>query len=208
MWPAWSTRLLSDLRGTAVVRSTLSCATLLAGSTVTPAAAVRLLGSTVTPNAMNQRLWVLRNSAYWPEISAALILLSDYLDEEGAPIDYARRRDLDYSTLISEAQWEQMLGQFQDRPGEESPPVTFARHYLVERLTGGPPQPTVAAVDVPDEYTQSWSAMRQKGVAGLCAAFDDCARSFLARLAIDEPVVWRPPFDLLADLGLPVPATN
>ena len=209
MWPAWSTRLLSDLRGTVVVRSTLSCATLLAGSTVKPAAAAKLLGSTVTGNAMNHRLWVLRNSAYWPRVSAALIRLSDYLDEEGAPIDYARRRGLDYYTLLSDAKWAKTVGKLRDRLGDREFGATYARHLLVERLTGGSPQLAIAAANATDRAAQSWlNTSSQTGTAGLDAALDDIARSFLARLAIDEPVVWHAPLDLLADLGLPAPATK
>jgi hypothetical protein len=99
MWPAWSERLLPDLRKTAVARGTLSFATLLAGSTVKTVAAARLLGEEVTPNALNHRLRMLRNTAYWQPICVALIRLSDYLDEFGAPIDYQRRRSIDYSAL-------------------------------------------------------------------------------------------------------------
>jgi hypothetical protein len=42
MWPEWSERLLPDLRATTATRTTLSVATLLAGSRVKPAAAARL----------------------------------------------------------------------------------------------------------------------------------------------------------------------
>lgn len=91
MWPKWSERLVPDLRRTAVARTTLSCATLIAGSEVKTVAAADLLGERIAPNALNHRLWVLCTSAYWQSICAALIRLSDYLDGIGAPIDYQRR---------------------------------------------------------------------------------------------------------------------
>jgi hypothetical protein len=80
MWQEGSRLLLPDLRQTAVARSTLSCATLLADNTVKTVAADGLLGEAITANALNHRLWVLRTSAHWQSICAALIRLSDYLD--------------------------------------------------------------------------------------------------------------------------------
>lgn len=118
MWPAWSDRLLLDLRKTAVARMTLSCATLLAGGTVKPVAAERLLGEAITPNALNHRLWVLRSFAYWQSICVGLIRLSDYLDSFGAPIDYQRRRHLDYSELLPADSWQQICTQVGDSRGE------------------------------------------------------------------------------------------
>ena len=49
-------RLLSDLRCTVVARTTLSCATLLAGSEVKNVAAANLLGERIAPNALKHRL--------------------------------------------------------------------------------------------------------------------------------------------------------
>jgi hypothetical protein len=204
MWPAWSARLLSDRRGTAVLRSTLSCATLLAGSSVKPATAAKLLGSTVTGNAMNHRLWVLRDSAYWPKVCVALIRLSDYLNKDGAPINYARRRRFNYSALLNDARWEKTLRQSWDRLGNQQAGAMHARHLLVERLTGGSPQLATPAANV---AARRWlNASPHTSVAAFNATLDDIARSFLARFAIDEPVVWHAPLYLLDDLGLSAPA--
>jgi hypothetical protein len=137
MWPKWSERLLPDLRCTAVARTTLSCATLLAGSEVKTVAAANLLGERIAPNALNHRLWVLRTSAYWQSICAALIRLSDYLDGVGAPIDYQRRRNLDYSELLTEDSWRQICTQAGD-PLREPRTAVGAQCYLIEKLSGSP----------------------------------------------------------------------
>lgn len=209
MWPEWSARLLPDLRPTPVARSTLSCAVLLAGSTIKPAVAAKLLGSTVTPNAMNSRLWVLRSSAYWLDISIALIRLSDYLDEEGAPIDYGRRRGLNYSALFDEERWKDLSRQLWNGPGNGDSTTAHARHYLVERLMGNSPLSTNAAVEVPRGSARSHVIPSPRArSADVYAALDVCAESFLARLGIDEPVVWHPPLDLIDDLELPESASK
>ena len=108
LWPEWARQMLSDLRPTVVMRETLSCAALITGSTLKPVDAVRLLGEVNTSDTLNQRLWTLCGSTYWDSISAALIRLSDYLEEHGGLIDYERRRRLDYSDLISENSWQQV----------------------------------------------------------------------------------------------------
>ncbi len=109
LWPEWACQMLSDLRPTVVLRETLSCAALLTGSTLKPVDAVRLLGEVNTSDTLNQRFWTLCGWTYWDSISAALIRLSDYLEEHGGLIDYERRRRLDYSDLISENSWQQQV---------------------------------------------------------------------------------------------------
>jgi hypothetical protein len=207
MWPAWSDRLLPDVRRTAVARMTLSCATLLAGSTVKTVAAACLLGETITANALNHRLWMLRNSVYWQSICAALIRLSDYLNDFGAPINYQRRRNLGYSALLPEDSWQQICAQAGDSSPEPRTRVGGARCYLIEKLSGSPAPGLLTLNEEGDErafarlcidFRKSMSTRRE-------ALLDDYAQGFLAQHGIDEPVVWHAPLDLLGDLQLPGP---
>lgn len=205
MWPAWSARLLPDVRRTAAMRTALSYAALLTGSTVPPGQAIALLGDDVSLNALNWRLWLLRSSAYWKSICAALVRLSDYLDRHGAPIDYRRRRSLDYSVLLPGAVWEDICHRSGGRLGDGRSGV--ARCYLSERLSGTSPQrlaPVLAEADA-------------RGLGGAVGTFrramsdyrmtllDQHAEHFLAERGIDEPVTWHAPLDLVTDLGLPGP---
>jgi len=134
MWPTWSDRLLPDLRRTVVARETLSWATLLPGSTIDTVAAAHLLKQPVRRNTLNQRLWVIRSSASWESTCAGLITLSDYLEKKGAPIDYERRRQLDYSSLLSEEAWERICSEV-DGPVRHAS-ASNAHAYMVEALTG------------------------------------------------------------------------
>jgi TniQ len=193
LWREWSDRLLTDVRPTVVMRRTLSCATLLAGSTVKPVAAADLLGEAITPNALNHRLWVLQGSAYWLPMCAALIRLSDYLDAHGAHIDYSRRRELDYSTLLPNDVWQQM------RRIDGSPlqvrSVAAARGYLISELTGS------AARDTQDAALAS--TLEKAMSPDLRTDLAVRAQTFLFEQGIDEPVSWHAPLGLLKDLALP-----
>lgn len=205
MWQEWSKPLLPDLRETAVVRATLSCATLLVGSQVKTVGAARLLGDPVTANALNQRLWLLCGSAYWQSIGAALIRLSDYLNTFGAPIDYQRRRNLDYSGLLSEKVWNQMCIQA-DEPPVAVRPAIGARYYLIERLSGTPAQWLQAGNDSDARMVTALVINLRRGMrTRLEDLLDDHAQSFLAERGVHEPVVWHPPLALLDDLDLPHP---
>jgi hypothetical protein len=206
LWPAWSEHLLPDIRKTAVARTTLSCATLLAGSSVKIVAAAGYLGERVSPNALNHRLWVLRSSAYWQSICAALIRLSDYLDDVGAPIDYQRRRHIDYSALLPEDSWQQMYSQAGDTLRDPRTAVA-ARCYLIEKVSGTSALALLTLGAEQDERALATlvTAFRPSVTARFEELLDGHAQSFLGERGIDEPVKWHPPLDLLADLQLPGP---
>lgn len=216
MWPEWSAHLLHDLRETSALRSALSIMTVLIGSAVRPIEAARMLGERATANALNQRLWVLRSSQYWRGICAGLIRLSDYLNETQAPIDYGRRRHLDYSTILSDREWKKIRKHMGTLPCDEDTRLS-ARCYLVERLTGWPSAAQGLAPAAPGHRrfgvqpfsdgaaTRSTVAFRQQAGPGQLKVLDDYAQVFLRWHRIDEPVTWCPPLDLLAGLGLPKP---
>jgi len=187
MWPAWSDRLLLDLRKTTVTRMTLACATLLAGSTVKTVAAARLLGEKITANALNHRLWMLRSSAYWQPVCAALIRLSDYLDGFGAPINYQRRRDLDYSGLLRDDSWGQVFTHAGDSLQQPRAAVA-ARCYLVEKLSGSPAPGLLALEKGLDEraLTRLCSDFRKGMSTRREALLDDYAE--ILSIPVDEVV--------------------
>lgn len=193
LWREWSDRLLLDIRPTIVMRRTLSCATILVGSTVKPVAAAELLGEAITPNALNERMWLLQGSAYWLPMCVALVRLSDYLDDYRALIDYRRRRRLDYSALLPNDVWQQMLrrdgGQLRIRT------VAAARSYLIAELSGGAGRDKYEAASI--------TAFQKTLTPDLRTALAVRAQNFLNERGIDEPVSWRAPLDLLDGLALP-----
>ena len=197
IWPTWSDRLLPGLRRTVVARETLSWATLLAGSAIDTVAAAHLLKQPVRRNTLNQRLWVIRSSASWESICAGLITLSDYLDNDGAPIDYERRRQLDYSTLLSEEAWEQICSEV-DGPIRHASAAS-ARAYMVEVLTGCP-----TSRERHQRLRTGRKAEFRDPPRNMLGALDEHARSFLQRHGVHEPLSWHPPLDLLDVLDLPM----
>ena len=79
-------------------------------------------------------LWQLTKTGHWQQIRSALIRLADHLDAHPPPIDYQRRRHLDYTGLLPETAWSRICRRSGTRPEGAS----TARRYLRERLSGLP----------------------------------------------------------------------
>lgn len=190
MWTTWSNQLLFELPRTAEMRSVLSIATLLVGSSVRAVEAGDILGEAASANALNQRLWLLCGSRQWPSICERLIRLSDYLIRYGAPIDYGRRRALNYSSLLGGVgDWETVCREAGLNLGH-SAVATWARKSLVEKISGGPA--TLARLGGSTSSVHL-SAVDPAVLSALDGSLEDYAKRFLLRLGIDEPVEWSPP---------------
>jgi hypothetical protein len=171
------------------MRSALSIATLLVGSSVRAVEAGDILGEAASANALNQRLWMLCGSQQWPSICAGLIRLSDYLNRYGGPIDYGRRRALNFSSLLGGGDWEMVCCEAGLNRGH-SAVATWARKSLVERISGGP---ATLALLSGSTSSVNLSAVDPAVLSALDGPLEDYAQRFLLRLGVDEPVEWSPP---------------
>jgi transposase len=203
-WPAWSVRFVVPGMKIMNLRLALSGATVLAGTTVRSAELSNLLGGIVSAQALNCYLFALSHSTAWPAISTATVRLTDHLAEQPAPINYTRRRQLDYTALLSDDCWEQMCRATGDSPGIRRKAVA-ARCYLVEKISGTPARKTVFNNPIGDSHNL-WKQGRNFArmmTMQLAQHLDDEARTFLKHNRIDEPLTWHPPVELIADLDLP-----
>lgn len=132
--------------------------------------------------------------------------LAAYLDDNDVPIDYQRRRRLDYSALLPSQQWLDLCRQPGVSPGQGRR-NKIARSLLFARISGLPVEAAPDFAATGEAYFRAeavrFAAIRTPEFA---AALDEIARSFLARHRIrGEPVTWHPPLSLLGDLHLPGP---
>ncbi|WP_416976966.1 TniQ family protein [Streptomyces sp. T028] len=205
IWPLWEVRL-----GTPRVRENLGGAlavSLMLVSSRTDLAPVAAdLGAVVTQPVTTHVLQSLRGDPHWDAIQMALIRLADYLDAHEVPIDYARRRRLDYSDLLSLDAWRTVWHRALMPPAAANQRHGLARCFLFERASGLPwqrmPHPPHDTVAFRSRRTRFPFLLTQSLMDGL----DRIGRAFLARNAIhDEPVFWQPPARLLDGLDLPRP---
>ena len=199
LWPTWSLRLCPPSLFQRGARLALSAALLLVGTNLTVGQAAALLGGYASAQQVVAVLWQLTKTGHWQQIRSALIRLADHLDAHPPPIDYQRRRHLDYTGLLPETAWSRICRCSGTRPEGAS----TARRYLRERLSGLPafanPLPPAEAV-----ASASLALFPTRLTPELKAALDEYALTFLAEQGIsDEPVHWQPPTELLSGLRLP-----
>ncbi len=142
----------------------------------------------------------------WPTTLDALQELARELDAHGAPIDYTRRRRLDYRRLLPPPTWTDLCRHARALPGQAER-LRTARRWLFERLSGMPadlaPNPFAIACS---EDRARLAAFPRFLTPDLSRELDDYARIFLEEKRItDEPATWHPPTARLNSSALPGP---
>ena len=136
--PAWSLPLSIPGCHQRQLRPALSIAILLVNSRLNLDEAANLIKkSPIDGPAVSRVLQLLEKHDQWPSIRAALTRMADYLAENEVPIDYQRRRQLDYRMLLPDKVWAQICRDTAT-PGPRSIRAKIARCFLFERLSGLP----------------------------------------------------------------------
>jgi len=190
LWPRRAFRFETEGVGFDQLRAALSVAILLVGSRTSVPTACAMLGSATHERSVSRVLQRLRARADWEQLMERLIVLGDHL-EAGVPVDYARRRALDYADLLPTDQWRGICVDLA-MPAGRSMRARLHRSWLYERLSGSPaialppgrgdPAFRALLADLPRTLTPA-----------LVAALDDAGREFLRSQGVhDEPLRWRP----------------
>lgn len=207
-WGSWAVRLAPPdgsitLR---VLAPALAACLLIVGSRIEFEAATHRLGDVLDSYDLSRVLQRLDDDPCWPGIVTALVRLVDHLDAVDVPIDYARRRDLDYFRLLPTEQWAAICHRTGTPPGKGLR-ERIMRCHLFQRISG---LPIEAAPGHPgtkhSEFRTDSVYETALRTPELDQALDEHARDFLAERGIhDEPVTWQPPTSLLDGLTLPGP---
>lgn len=202
LWPEWSLRLAIPGCFQRQLRPALSMALLLVDTRTRLRDAAQLLDSPIPGQSVPHVLRKLYQSGHWQHVREALIRLADYLDTTDTPIDYRRRRHLDYSGLLPAAEWARICRDT-GTAGGSAARARSVRYYLIELLSGMP-------IKAPQASRGRIEALRKAAefprhlTPELSNDLLDHAQHFLAIQGIpDEPVSWHPPIDHLHGLDLP-----
>ncbi|MEU2425520.1 hypothetical protein ABZ619_31695 [Streptomyces sp. NPDC007851] len=204
IWAKWALRLFPRqglyLR---TVQAALPCLVLQIGNTLSHSRAADLLANASSGANSFRILRALQEHACWPDVQQALLRLADYLESHAPPIDYQRRRQLDYTSLLPAEDWARFCRAAKVSVGR-GPRFRTTRCYLFERLSSMP------AELAPEEFAASTIALRSSVAAfpttltpGFAAEIERTAQAFLVRHGIDEPTTWQPPDRLFDGLVLP-----
>lgn len=199
LWPDWAVRI-TPRKSSYAVPAALACAILLVGSNASVPDTVADLGSVISPLTANRILVQLSRTRQWKAISTAILRLSNYLAERPAPINYTRRRAIDYTDLLPPSQWYEICRDADTRHGADQN-LWCARYYLYEMLSGKPARtfPHSPTSTIPYHRGGSFTLSL---TSDLLERLDDVAQCFLSDRSIDEPIMWQPPLALLDGLPL------
>ncbi|MFJ4552695.1 TniQ family protein [Streptomyces sp. NPDC088817] len=205
VWPSWALRVRpSDGITLQTLQPALAGILLLPGSSKNWTQTARLVGSATDGPTLSRVLQILRDTPEWPAIHCALDHLAAFLDAADVPIDYTRRRRLDYRDLLPEDEWVEIARSVDVHPGQGWR-VKIVRNVLFRQVSGlswhlAPP----AACENSSNFTNAVVGFWKLQTPELAHALDCAAQSFLARQGIrNEPTSWHPPAELTRGLALP-----
>ncbi|WP_327368619.1 TniQ family protein [Streptomyces sp. NBC_01217] len=206
-WKLWTTRLVpSDGVYPRTLAPVLAAMLLTVDSRTTFEEAAAYLGGVTDRIDISRILQMLDDQPHWPDTVRALVRLADHLDAVHVPVDYRRRRGLDYTNLLPTERWLEICRRTDTSPGSGRR-ERIARSHLFQRISG---LPLEAAPDHQRLNEAEFRAQAARFAAvqtpKLAEALAYEARIFLAEHRIrDEPVTWHPPATLLSGLELPGP---
>jgi len=213
LWPDWSLRLVAPGPKYCGMPAILACAIVLVGTELSVQDVVGHLGSGILAVTVARRLDRLSREPHWRDISIALSKLSAHLVRHPSPIDYGRRRTLDYSKLLRAEEWRHVCRDTRTGEGRAGK-IINARCYLYEMISGRSAR-RFSISGRPLKRTAHNSARSTFGgryrpgdfalalTPQLAARLHAEGQHFLASHSIDEPLTWHPPLPLLDGLYLP-----
>ncbi|WP_338671511.1 hypothetical protein V1460_00795 [Streptomyces sp. SCSIO 30461] len=206
-WPYWTVRLTPpEGIHSRTLAPALAALLLIPDSRTSLDQSARLVGDAIDGIEISRLLQELDDLPQWPDIVTALDRLADRLDADDIPIDYGRRRLLDYTGLLPHDRWLEICRRTGTPPGT-SRRERIARSQLFQRLSGLPAEsvPDLGGLDSA-EFRATSLRLTALQTPELAHALQQEALEFLAAQHIhEEPATWQPPTALLAGLSLPGP---
>jgi hypothetical protein len=188
LWQCWSLPLSVPGCHHRQLRSALSVALLLVGSNRGLDPCAQMIRSPVDGHGVSRVLQLLQRHPCWDVISRAIAAAADYLHEQDVPIDYKRRRSLDYTSLLPDSEWLQIC-RATDTAAHGPARAVIARHYLWERLSGG----SISDSDTTPALRTKVADFPYYLTPELCDALDEHGMCFLESQGVTgEPVHYEP----------------
>lgn len=201
LWNPWSLRLCPPHMNYQNLAAALSCAVHLVGTRASLDAATAAANYSGSGRALSHVLQRLEEDRFWDGARTAIIGLADYLHTHDVPINYQRRRGLDYRALLTGERWNQICqGTGTATGGARKRDIV--RCHLYTMLTGSPVDraPWFSGTN---EFISCLTRFPAQLTSELADALDTEANAFLKQHNVFEPTSWYPPLSLLDGLDLP-----
>ncbi|MFV4914996.1 hypothetical protein PFZ49_16090 [Microbacterium lacticum] len=191
LWPEVTARLAPRRLDAEIAGGALSAAVVFVGTQLTHGSAIKLLDPEARGRQVSHVMRSLGRNAPEADTIRAIARLAAFLDEQSTPIDFARRRSLDYAAMLPRDDWVKICRVANVLPGGDRR-WQAARAHLYALVSGNrlsrapfahePGFPSFA------EVTQFRSGLP----ANVGDALASAAAEFLRGRGVDEPVAWLP----------------
>lgn len=197
LWQRWAQPLTVPGSRRLHHRLALAAAIQLIGTDQTPSEACAALGGHLRPAEMHRVLKLFQSMGIWRECGIALARMADFLADDDSPIDYARRRRLDYTDLLPDDEWRR-IHRRSDALAVGKRTAVAARMFLYELISGQP------AARLSSRVGFKLFSFPRSLTPHLLAELNQHGLEFLASQGCTgEPVTWDPPPAVFDGLSLP-----
>jgi hypothetical protein len=202
LWPEWSARFATPRCSQRQLQRVLPVAIMIAGSRISINGALSCLSNATNKHSVCGLFRAIKASEHWNDIRLALYRLADYLAVTETPINYERRRRIDYRNLLTANDW-RLIRNGIGMTGLREAAERTTRVYLYQRISCLPAE--VASFCPPrSAYSRAVLTLIRQNDPQLHNAVDECGERFLRAHGIGyEPVTWCPDHVLLEGLSLP-----
>lgn|GEM_PF-695132 len=191
LWPEWTTRLAPRRLDAEIAGGALAAAVVFTGTRLTHGSAIKLLDPEMQGRQVSHVMRALGRNAPEADTIRALAHLAAFLDETPTPIDFARRRAIDYSGILPRHEWNEICRAVNVLPGGTRR-WQLARAHLYALLSGNRLARSPFAREHGFPSFAEVSHFRDALPGGVATALREAAAAFLKTAGIDEPPSWMP----------------
>ena len=196
LWPEWTSRLAPRRLDVEIAGGALAAAVVFVGTRLTHGSSIKLLDREAKGRQVSHVMRSLGRNGPEADTIRAIARLAAFLDETSTPIDFGRRRAIDYSGILPRDEWREICRSENVLPGSDRR-WQGARAHLYALLSGN----KLARAPFADEagfpsFTEL-SQFRAGTPAAVVTALDVAGADFLRLQGVDEPVSWVPGFEVV-----------
>lgn len=207
LWDEWIAQHAPLRVANEIAASALAAAVVFTGTRLTHSAALALLDPDAPVRQVTHVMRDLGRSAHDVHTLDAILRLVAFLDTHHVPVDYTRRRALDYTGLLPEPEWRELCRAVGVSAGGGRR-WRVARAFLYRTLSGNPLRTLPVGWGAREVSTRSVArfveALPQEGRLRL----EQIAADFLIANGIREPITWCPPVADTAPMERAQPAST
>lgn len=206
LWPDWTSRLAPRRLDAEIAGGALAAAVVFVGTRLTHGSAIKLLDPEAQGRQVSHVMRSLGRNAPEADTIRAIARLAAFLDGTSTPIDFARRRVIDYSGILSRDEWHEICRTANVLPGGDRR-WQAARAHLYALLSGNRVTRAPFAQETGFPSFAEVRSFRDGLPEVVSRELNDSATAFLKARHIDEPVAWVPDLEL-AGFVVDVPASG